>query len=64
VTGSAHCLLAPYWGTRLGKTRMIGYQASPRGGTVHVETRGERVILGGEAVVFSAGEFAPSVDGR
>lgn len=27
VTGSAHCCLADFWGKRLGKTEMIGYQA-------------------------------------
>lgn len=58
VTGSAHCLLAPYWGQQLGKLRMVGYQASSRGGIVHVEVRGERVILGGEGVIFASGEIA------
>jgi PhzF family phenazine biosynthesis protein len=55
VTGSAHCSLADYWGPRLGKTKMIGYQASQRGGIVYVELRGNRVILGGDAVIFAAG---------
>src|SRR5215470_13665145 len=36
VTGSAHCCLAPFWGDRLGKREMTGYQVSARGGTVHV----------------------------
>ncbi len=58
VTGSAHCLLAPYWGARLGKAAMIGYQASSRGGTVYVETRGDRVLLEGEGVIFATGELA------
>jgi predicted PhzF superfamily epimerase YddE/YHI9 len=58
VTGSAHCLLAPYWGARLGKTKMVGYQASSRGGTVQVELRGDRVILGGAGVVFARGNIA------
>lgn len=57
VTGSAHCLLAPFWGARLGKAEMVGRQASPRGGTVYVEVRGERVILGGDGVVFASGEL-------
>ena len=34
VTGSAHCGLGPYWGERLGRTTMRGYQASSRGGEV------------------------------
>jgi PhzF family phenazine biosynthesis protein len=55
VTGSAHCALAPYWAERLGRTRLLGYQASQRGGTVHVEHAGTRVRLAGQAVtVFTA----------
>jgi len=50
VTGSAHCCLAPYWGKRLGKTEMVGYQASARGGVVKVRLAGDRVLLGGQAV--------------
>ena len=57
VTGSAHCVLAPFWGERLGQTRMIGYQASPRGGTVRVEVAGDRVKLGGQAVTTLQGEL-------
>jgi predicted PhzF superfamily epimerase YddE/YHI9 len=58
VTGSAHCSLAPYWAERLGKTKMVGYQASTRGGMVRVETRGDRVLLGGEGVIVATGELA------
>ena len=58
VTGSAHCCLAPFWGARLGKTKLSGYQASARGGTVGVELRGDRVILSGHAVTVMRGELA------
>ena len=58
VTGSAHCALGPYWGERLGKTEMTGYQASARGGIVRVRLAGERVILGGQAVTVMAGELS------
>jgi predicted PhzF superfamily epimerase YddE/YHI9 len=58
VTGSAHCILAPYWGARLAKQTMVGRQLSARGGTVHVKLRGERVMLGGDAVMFMRGELA------
>jgi PhzF family phenazine biosynthesis protein len=55
VTGSAHCVLAPYWADRLCRTRLLGYQASARGGTVRVEHAGTRVRLAGHAVtVFTA----------
>lgn len=55
VTGSAHCTLAPYWATRLGKNALVGYQASARGGIVRVEHRGDRVQLGGQAVTVLKG---------
>lgn len=55
VTGSAHCSLAPYWGEKLGRTAMIGYQASRRGGEVRVTVVGERVRLGGRAVTILRG---------
>jgi PhzF family phenazine biosynthesis protein len=55
VTGSAHTALAPYWRKILRRDRMVGYQASPRGGTVHVECRGDRVLLGGHAVTVLRG---------
>jgi PhzF family phenazine biosynthesis protein len=57
VTGSAHCCLAPYWAARLGRTEMIGYQASPRGGYVGVRVQGDRVVLRGRAVTVSRGEL-------
>ena len=57
VTGSAHCALAPFWGARLGKTEMTGYQASPRGGVVKVRLEGDRVVLMGQAVTVLRGEL-------
>jgi PhzF family phenazine biosynthesis protein len=57
VTGSAHCCLAPFWAERLGKERMVGFQASQRGGVVHAQLTGDRVILGGRAVTLVRGEL-------
>ncbi len=57
VTGSAHCALAPYWAERLGRSRLVGYQASERGGVVRVELAGERVYLKGQAVTFFVGQL-------
>jgi PhzF family phenazine biosynthesis protein len=57
VCGSAHCCLAPYWGNLLGRTAMVGYQASPRGGVVRVRNSGWRVVLGGQAVTVLRGEL-------
>ena len=57
VTGSAHTCLAPYWGKKLGKDAMLGYQASTRGGIVRVQLAGERVLIGGQAVTVLRGEL-------
>ena len=57
VTGSAHCTLAPFWGERLGKSRLRAFQASDRGGEVEVELRGDRVLLAGAAVTTWRGEL-------
>jgi PhzF family phenazine biosynthesis protein len=57
VTGSAHCCLGPYWAARLGRSDLVGYQASPRGGYVGVHVAGERVVLSGPAVTVLRGEL-------
>ena len=53
VTGSAHCTLANHWARRTGSSEMVGYQASPRGGTVHTRVEGDRVVLAGRAITVS-----------
>lgn len=55
VTGSAHCALAPYWGARLGRQRLVGEQASRRGGVLDCTVAGDRVRLAGHAVVTLEG---------
>ena len=57
VTGSAHCVLTPYWAKALGKTEMKAYQASARGGEVQVRLAGDRVFLAGEAVTVLRGSL-------
>lgn len=57
VTGSAHCCLTPYWSRKLGKSEMVAYQASRRGGTVKVRLAGDRVLLAGQAVTTLRGEL-------
>ena len=57
VTGSAHCTLGPFWAARLGKTSFNAYQASSRGGAVKVDVKGDRVLLGGQAVTVLRGEL-------
>ncbi|SRR6056297_1475906 len=60
VTGSAHCVLTPYWAAQLGRSRLVGYQASRRGGTVFCEVQGERVALSGKAVTVLEGHLLVS----
>ena len=57
VTGSAHCCLGPYWAQKVGKSELVGYQASPRGGVVRVRREGDRVLLGGKAVTVLRGQL-------
>lgn len=57
VCGSGHCHIAPYWAKKLGKKDLLAYQASARGGTLYCRYEGERVVLGGKAVLFSTAEL-------
>jgi predicted PhzF superfamily epimerase YddE/YHI9 len=57
VTGSAHCILSPYWSVRLGRDDLVGEQASERGGIVRTRQRGDRVHLAGQAVTVVSGEL-------
>ncbi|MDP4089534.1 MAG: PhzF family phenazine biosynthesis protein [Bacillota bacterium] len=57
VTGSAHCCLAPYWSSKLGKTSFNAYQASERGGFLKVVLDGDRVNLKGQAVTVLRGKL-------
>lgn len=57
VTGSAHCVLTPYWANRLGRDRFTAHQSSKRGGYVGCELDGDRVILKGKCVTVIEGEF-------
>ena len=56
VTGSAHCILAPYWAKRLGKERLEAQQVSERGGKLACELRGDRVLIEGKAITYLRGE--------
>ena len=60
VTGSAHCCLAPFWGELLGKTEMMAYQASPRGGEIALRLVDDRVYLTGQARTVFRGALAIS----
>jgi len=59
VTGSAHCMLAPYWAKRLGiggdGAMVVGFQASARGGIVRCKLQGGRVKIAGPCVTTLEG---------
>jgi PhzF family phenazine biosynthesis protein len=55
VTGSSFCMLAPYWAARLGRPALRARQVSARGGDVRCEAGGERVLIGGQAVLVVKG---------
>src|SRR5580704_5336513 len=57
VTGSAHVALGPYWSQRLGKNEFVAFQASARGGVVRVTLKGDRVMLGGQAVTVMTADL-------
>ncbi|GAA1199140.1 PhzF family phenazine biosynthesis protein [Prauserella alba] len=58
VTGSAHCVLAPYWAEHLGRGDLTGEQASARGGLVRTRLDGHEVVLSGTAVTIACGTLA------
>ncbi|WP_375428628.1 PhzF family phenazine biosynthesis protein [uncultured Sphingomonas sp.] len=57
VTGSAHCVLTPYWAERLGRDSFTARQASARGGWLTCRFDGDRVVLGGRCVTVIEGVF-------
>ncbi len=55
VTGSIHTGLAPFWSEKLGKSKLIGYQASKRGGILLCKVKKNRVTISGKAVHYLKG---------
>lgn len=55
VTGSAHCILVPYWAERLDRNRLTARQLSARGGELSCELRGQRVWLAGDCTLYLEG---------
>jgi predicted PhzF superfamily epimerase YddE/YHI9 len=58
VTGSAHCMLAPYWARRLGKTTLSARQLSKRTGTLQCRVAGDRIFISGRTVQFMEGTIS------
>ena len=58
VTGSAHCLLIPYWAQKLNKYTLSAAQLSKRGGELYCNYSGTRVLIGGKAELYSKGTIS------
>ncbi|KTD23388.1 epimerase [Legionella lansingensis] len=58
VTGSAHCVIAPYWSERLGKQRIHASQGLKRQGELICEVSGDRVLLTGSCRLYLQGKIA------
>ena len=53
ATGSLHCILAPLFAEKLGRSTVTFHQAYPgRGGELECEVRGDRVLIRGGAVTM------------
>ena len=57
VTGSAHTTLIPYWSDKLGSKKLLAKQVSTRGGELFCENKDERVLIGGNAVLYMKGNI-------
>lgn len=57
ATGSAHCLLVPWWAARLGRRELFATQVSPRGARFECRLEGERVFMSGKVVPYLKGEI-------
>jgi len=57
ATGSSHCTLVPYWAARLGKSELVARQLSRRIGALTCALHGDRVAIGGRAVLYLEGQI-------
>lgn len=55
VTGSAHCVIAPYWCEQFGKDKITAQQGGRRRGELSCEVRGNRVLLSGACQLYLEG---------
>jgi PhzF family phenazine biosynthesis protein len=52
VTGSANCVLVPFWSIRTGKTEFVSHQVSKREGILKTSLKGSRVEISGQAITI------------
>ena len=57
VTGSTHCMIAPYWCKCLNKPNITAFQASNRTGILYCESAVDKVIISGKAALFSINDI-------
>jgi PhzF family phenazine biosynthesis protein len=57
VTGSAHCMLIPFWAKRLRKNDLSAMQLSKRVGELTCLYKGDRVEIAGQAITYLIGEI-------
>ncbi|KTD21717.1 PhzF family phenazine biosynthesis protein [Legionella londiniensis] len=57
VTGSAHCVLAPFWAAKLGKSSLRAHQGVSRKGEVFCEVLPERVCISGSCRWYLKGHL-------
>lgn len=57
VTGSAHCVLTPFWAARQKKQQFYARQISARGGDLRCALAGNRVHISGQAVPYLRGKI-------
>nr|WP_242836253.1 PhzF family phenazine biosynthesis protein [Ruminococcus flavefaciens] len=57
VTGSTHCMIAPYWSRRLNKPYITAFQESARTGILYCDCAGDKVLISGKAVLFSINDI-------
>lgn len=57
VTGSAQCVLVPFWHKKTGRYEFISNQISKRGGILKVALKGDRVKISGQAKTILKAEL-------
>ena len=57
VTGSAHCVIAPYWSEHLGKKVIHAQQGLKRRGELWCEVESDRVLLSGSCQLYLQGHI-------
>lgn len=57
VTGSAHCVIAPFWCTRLNQSLIRARQGLKRQGELLCEVKGNRVLLSGTCYLYLEGNI-------